>query len=280
MIKLERNINQADIPSSFTSNGKRGRELHLLKEVRNKLINPKYKIKYQDWGATKKNLLNESKDKCAYCESNFPTVAYGDVEHFRPKSKYWWLAYCYVNYLASCQLCNQKYKRDKFPINGNKLIEPVNITSQSSDLELQSHAGNLAPDPFSRQQLAQFEIEHNNEIPLLIDPYFDDPAEYFGYSFNDDLKEVRLIPLNQNVIQKVKKSIEVFGLNRQKLRKKRWSTLRFYRIFREMKEKGDEKTPEVDYIIRTMKSKDHEYSGMINFFEGEATIDSLSLDLV
>lgn len=53
------------------------------------------------WKKAKDQLLAETYNKCAYCETPTKVVDYGDVEHFRPKSKYWWLAYCYDNYLAS-----------------------------------------------------------------------------------------------------------------------------------------------------------------------------------
>lgn len=49
-------------------------------------------------------------------------VAYGDGEHYRPKSTYWWLAYNYDNYLASCTLCNQRFKEAKFPIRGRHAL--------------------------------------------------------------------------------------------------------------------------------------------------------------
>ena len=42
------------------------------------------------WKAGKPQLKRETGGKCAYCESPTDTVAHGDVEHFRPKSKYWW----------------------------------------------------------------------------------------------------------------------------------------------------------------------------------------------
>jgi hypothetical protein len=63
-------------------------------------------------------------DKCAICESEVTHIAYGDVEHFRPKAAYrqsasgplvrpgyYWLAYDWSNLLFCCQLCNQRFKR-------------------------------------------------------------------------------------------------------------------------------------------------------------------------
>ncbi len=53
---------------------------------------------------------------CAYCQSQLPHAAPGDVEHFRPKSHYWWLAYEFGNYFLGCALCNQVFKRELFPL--------------------------------------------------------------------------------------------------------------------------------------------------------------------
>src|SRR5437667_9513338 len=67
--------------------------------------------------------------KCAFCESVFAHTGYGDVEHFRPKAGYkqrdadelrrpgyYWLAYAWKNLFYSCQLCNQRFKRNLFPL--------------------------------------------------------------------------------------------------------------------------------------------------------------------
>lgn len=53
---------------------------------------------------------------CAYCGTNLPRNDHGDVDHFRPKSKYWWLAYALSNYVMSCSRCNRELKRSKFPL--------------------------------------------------------------------------------------------------------------------------------------------------------------------
>lgn len=52
---------------------------------------------------------------CSYCLSRFDRDR-GDVEHFRPKSSYPWLAFRFDNYLLSCLTCNRIFKRGKFPL--------------------------------------------------------------------------------------------------------------------------------------------------------------------
>jgi len=77
----------------------------------------------------KEYLLAMQHGKCAFCESKITHIAYGDVEHFRPKAAvrqepggpltrpgYYWLAYEWSNLLLSCQLCNQRHKGNFFPL--------------------------------------------------------------------------------------------------------------------------------------------------------------------
>ncbi len=52
--------------------------------------------------------------KCAFCEQR---VEQWHVEHYRPKSIYYWLAFSWDNLLFACPTCNQ-YKRDNFRITG------------------------------------------------------------------------------------------------------------------------------------------------------------------
>ncbi len=65
--------------------------------------------------------------KCAYCESKITQVDYGDIEHFKPKSKYPLEAVKWENLLLSCKRCNSPaYKGDKFPSQseGGLLVNP------------------------------------------------------------------------------------------------------------------------------------------------------------
>lgn len=73
--------------------------------------------------------LTATINRCAFCEVSLAADRFGgDVEHFRPKEKvssrfrpkgsvlgYWWLAYCWANYLPACFQCNRK-KGVKFPL--------------------------------------------------------------------------------------------------------------------------------------------------------------------
>lgn len=65
--------------------------------------------------------------KCAYCESHITHIGYGHIEHFRPKSKFPDLCFTWDNLLLGCEICNGKYKGDKFPESneGGLFINPV-----------------------------------------------------------------------------------------------------------------------------------------------------------
>ena len=129
MIKLTRVRTNSAVPSGLRGKGRLKKSEDLLKLKRSKaggeLASKEFKSNL--WKPAKKQLKVESNNKCAYCEADTKVVAHGDVEHFRPKTVYWFLAYCYDNYLVSCQLCDQKYKKAKFSIKGTKQRCPCNI---------------------------------------------------------------------------------------------------------------------------------------------------------
>ena len=77
--------------------------------------------------AVKNALIKAQHGKCCFCERK--TGKDGDVEHFRPKAGcrqtpkgsllrpgYYWLAYDWDNLLLSCSACNQRHKRNLFPL--------------------------------------------------------------------------------------------------------------------------------------------------------------------
>ena len=68
-------------------------------------------------------------NKCCFCEARINHISHGDVEHFRPKAGYqiddnqalikpgyYWLAYDFSNLFFCCQICNQTYKKNYFPL--------------------------------------------------------------------------------------------------------------------------------------------------------------------
>src|SRR5258708_22637098 len=75
----------------------------------------------------KQALVAAQHGKCCFCERR--VGADGDVEHFRPKAAcrqdetcvltrpgYYWLAYAWENLMLSCSACNQRHKKNLFPL--------------------------------------------------------------------------------------------------------------------------------------------------------------------
>lgn len=144
----------------------------------------------------KEALIKAQHDKCFLCESKITHIAFGDIEHFRPKAAYrqssgeplrkpgyYWLAYEWNNLFLSCQLCNQLFKKNLFPL--------ANPSARAT-----SH-----------------KHETTREKPLFIDPSIDNPGEYISFR-----REVPY-PINNN--PRGKATIIDLGLTRQKLNEKR-----------------------------------------------------------
>ena len=112
MTRIERLRTAAAIPPAFRATGRVAKSLELIQAA------CRGHARVQLERLESRQAATQARDggKCAYCESPTDTVAHGDVEHYRPKSKYWWLAYCYDNYLYACQICNQVHKGDEFPV--------------------------------------------------------------------------------------------------------------------------------------------------------------------
>ncbi len=149
----------------------------------------------------KEELIEAQHDKCFLCESKITHIAFGDVEHFRPKGGYrqsegdslqkpgyYWLAYEWSNLFLACPLCNQLFKKNLFPLRNPKA-------------RAISHKNKL-----------------NHEEPLFIDPAIDNPEEYISF------REEIAYPINDN--SKGKTTINSLGLNRPKLNERRLEVYR------------------------------------------------------
>ncbi|MEZ4827733.1 MAG: hypothetical protein R3C61_15835 [Bacteroidia bacterium] len=154
--------------------------------------------------SVKNQLIADQYGKCCFCESKFTATSYGDVEHFRPKAGfkqqsgdrlkrpgYFWLAYDWNNLLFSCQICNQTYKGNFFPL----------ITEQN---RAKDHNHSLEPA----------------EERLLVDPIEDDPEKHV--SFRQE------IPYGLD--EKGNTSIDIYGLSRENLNEERREYLKKFEL--------------------------------------------------
>jgi uncharacterized protein (TIGR02646 family) len=153
----------------------------------------------------KDELRKAQHDKCAFCESKISHVAYGDVEHFRPKAGcrqkrkdplitpgYYWLAYDWRNLLFCCQICNQRNKGHHFPL-------------ADAACRARSHLDDI-----------------KNEQPLFIHPAEEDPNEFL--EFNQEY----LRAIDGNPRGKV--TIDTLGLNRELIAERRRDVLAELRL--------------------------------------------------
>jgi len=175
MIKLER----PEKPKILYTKGKIETE-KLKSDFENGIIKFEFKEDIYKHKTVKEPLRNLQNDKCCFCESK---EEIGDIEHFRPKSHYCWLAYDWENLLFSCPTCNRSFKRTNFPIENEKY-------------RAKKHSDNI-----------------NLEQTLLINPYHENPEKYL--SFN----KTTIFAINGNL--KGKMTIEKLGLNRPYVNKRK-----------------------------------------------------------
>jgi uncharacterized protein (TIGR02646 family) len=120
MIKLDRST--MAIPVSLNSPNTNTRRSELITNG-GWIRQNRYETPYKGTDV-RTSLMLFSHNKCCFCEQILNIATSGthrdddfSREHFRPKSKYWWLAYSWDNLLPVCKVCNGS-KEDDFDING------------------------------------------------------------------------------------------------------------------------------------------------------------------
>ncbi|CAN2042739.1 putative ATPase AAA-type core domain-containing protein [Candidatus Magnetomoraceae bacterium gMMP-15] len=126
-------------------------------------------------------------NKCAYCESK--VINYSEIDHYRPKKYYYWLAYEWSNLLLVCKKCNM-FKLNKFPI----------IDEQQRVLSPQKQKNEWVAD--SKSFLA--------EKPLLLNPEIDNPEDYLAF-----YPDGRIYAIDGNI--RGNTTIDILNLNREDL---------------------------------------------------------------
>ena len=142
-------------------------------------------------------LMLFSSKKCSFCEQRL-NIATGNThqeddfsrEHFRPKSKYWWLAYSWDNLLPVCRACNGVKDHD-FDITG-------------------TFRSYLATDLVNIHNLAA--TYNAVEQPNYIHPEWDDPETVLTFSANGSINSTD---------SRAKNTIKAYDLNRTELQRLR-----------------------------------------------------------
>ena len=149
----------------------------------------------------RKELWEHQNYKCCYCERTRGLKRESDLEHFRPKAMveeepdhygYWWLAYVWENYLYSCKPCNEDYKKNKFPL----LPSSKRAFQEKDSLE--------------------------EEKPILINPFDENPEEFISFDWEDSNNLfVKAVQTEKDVEDRGKKTIEITGINEDRLPEER-----------------------------------------------------------
>ena len=276
MIKLNRVRTSPPVHENFFGAKRIAANLKLLKQKRDGELDKKGDNKWNSgfWKEAKPQLLIESNNKCAYCETPTRVVAYGDVEHFRPKSVYWWLAYSYENYLPSCTACNQEYKKDFFRLENKKnQLAGLKLTAAATDADLEELAPTLTVDPVDDAQghkLEDYEKGLASEKTLLINPYTDDPTIHFAYLPILENSEVIVVPTEKKYEKVVRACQDLFGINRKELLDFRFQWYCFYMTIRHTLADNliSARTRTMnENRLREMLRDRSAYAGMIRYFE-------------
>ena len=166
----------------------------------------KFKFRSSIYGhkSVKSQLIQEQHGKCCFCESKITSTSFGDVEHFRPKGGYqqrkndkvskpgyYWFAYNWGNLFFSCQICNQRFKKNYFPLEN----ETVRARTHHDDI--------------------------GNEKPQFIHPSIDNPEDHIGFHKRSE------VPFPKDI--KGRKSIIGFGLKRERLNEVRREYLHHFK---------------------------------------------------
>ncbi|MDQ5825667.1 MAG: hypothetical protein M3441_15855 [Chloroflexota bacterium] len=283
MIKLTRIRSAHAFPKDFTGEGAVSLKLTLLEEKLNK-GNAPLEYNEKSWGKAKEQLATESFYKCAYCEAPTSADYRGDVEHFRPKKDYWWLAYCYDNYMYSCLLCNQAYKKTNFPTYGKKLTLRPPLPNNPDKATWRQIALTFGPDPVTdtaELPVATFIKRALEEKPGLPDPYLVDPESFFIWKEDDVNKRVWLLPRNKKAATKraFNDTVAYLGLNREKLAYWRWLRLDEMRKVYDaylLTQPGDPARDALKVLFRYITADHAVYAGMMRYFVKEVWSIDLS----
>jgi predicted ATPase len=168
------------------------------------------------------------RNRCAFCESTLAYMSKGEINHFRPYSgcrtgsgddakflnlHYSWLAYEWNNLYLVCNDCN-KHRRDYFPLS-DESTRAVFFASWE-DIE--------------------------KEERLLVDPCLDDPSTHI--TFGADGFAV-------GITAKGLTTIDLYGLNREKLVELRRQSIEAFRHFYEQS-RDNELTLEMEGYLKDL----------------------------
>lgn len=143
-------------------------------------------------------LIKETHRKCAYCESKFCSVEYGDIEHIKPKfpDAHPELYVTWSNLTMSCEICNRSGKRtynnDKEPLL-NPYTDEINneIMGLGPFISWKTKKGMISIDTLllNRTALIEKRTEAIKKIDLLLKQYHLETNESYKEILLNCIKE-------------------------------------------------------------------------------------------
>lgn len=209
MIKVYKDYEQA--PAILTSKGAQEKRGQALEQG----IHHKFSSHYYNNKTVRQKLAEIYHNKCAFCES-FGNSSPLQIEHYRPKSIYYWLAYEWSNLLLVCHECGTK-KSDNFPIQGVRAAQPRDNRSQWQ-------AGSTS---------------FMAEKPLLLNPETDDPTDHLVFLPDGSIA-------GKDNSERGKQTIKICDLNRPTLTAARKALIQKFR---------SEIRDYLDFIMHLLKEK-------------------------
>jgi hypothetical protein len=270
MIKLSRMRTTESLPRDFQDQKLRAKHVDLLKSYfKAQSTSSPIKFSSAKWKSAKTFLKRDTGQKCAYCEAPTAVVAHGDVEHFRPKAVYWWLAFTFDNYLYACQICNQSYKGDIFPVTGKRLPGPRMPSSLPDGPALDDLVNAVLRDA-TKVDDEKILSEWRKEKADLVHPYLDDPETLFRYEADETNNEIWLRAASGvRAKRALSASHNYLGLNREELRKLRYQEYQTLLLldssYRQPEVSGDIKNKILREFDRRTEAK-FPFAGMNRYF--------------
>ncbi|QDK78258.1 hypothetical protein EXU85_06460 [Spirosoma sp. KCTC 42546] len=237
MIKIDKST--VAIPVILASNGRGEKAVEKLKSIFNS-GDTTFVFDKTIYGhkSVKEILRTIQHNKCCFCEAKIDHISHGDVEHFRPKAGYqqddnqplvkpgyYWLAYDFTNLFFCCQICNQVYKKNYFP------------------LADESKRANSHKDDYTVEE------------SLILHPAID--------SIDDHLVFEAEIIKPKNGSRKGKETIKRTGLNREFLLKERFEHLRKLRFLEDVVLRNGDQSNEIREAFKEWGKPTSLFSAMV-----------------
>lgn len=237
MIRIDKS--QALVPAILKLRGKGYEETEKMKvDYDNGERNFSFSSRIYGHKSVKETLKQLQNHKCCFCEAKINHISHGDVEHFRPKAGYnttrsrsltkpgyYWLAYNFSNLFLACQICNQSYKKNYFPL---------------ADETTRAHSHH---DNYQREKT------------LIIHPEFDIPGQHLTFE-GEVIK-----PLNGSNMGR--ETIKRTGLNRKLLQDHRLEFLVILKILAKVAKGNTPEANEAKTHFKKLGLPNSQYSLMV-----------------